>query len=46
MYEITVIIADDHPIVRQGLRQTIELEEDIKIVAEADDGKKALKAIK
>ncbi|HRH46379.1 MAG TPA: response regulator transcription factor [Pyrinomonadaceae bacterium] len=46
MNEITVIIADDHPIVRQGLRQTIELEEDIKIVAEAEDGKQALKFIK
>ena len=46
MHQITVIIADDHPIVRQGLRQTIELEEDIKIVAEAEDGKQALKFIK
>jgi DNA-binding NarL/FixJ family response regulator len=46
MNEITVIIADDHPIVRQGLRQTIEIEEDIKIVAEAEDGKKALEVIK
>lgn len=46
MNEITIIIADDHPIVRQGLRQTIETEEDIKIVAEAEDGKKALEVVK
>lgn len=46
MHEITIIIADDHPIVRQGLRQMIETEEDIKIVAEAEDGKKALELIK
>jgi DNA-binding NarL/FixJ family response regulator len=46
MHEITVIIADDHPIVRQGLRQTIETQEDIKIIAEAEDGKQALKFIK
>ena len=46
MNKITIIIADDHPIVRQGLRQTIELEEDIKIVAEAEDGKHALEVIK
>ena len=46
MHEITVIIADDHPIVRQGLRQTIAAEKDIKILAEAEDGSKALEAIK
>lgn len=46
MNEITIIIADDHPVVRQGLRQTIEIEEDIKIVAEAEDGKKALEVVK
>jgi DNA-binding NarL/FixJ family response regulator len=43
--EITIIIADDHPIVRQGLRQTIEREQDLKILAEAGDGKTALELI-
>jgi len=46
MNEITIIIADDHPIVRQGMRQTIELAENIKILAEADDGQEAFEAIK
>jgi DNA-binding NarL/FixJ family response regulator len=45
MNQITIIIADDHPIVRQGLRQTIEKEETFKIVAEAENGKIALEAI-
>ena len=38
MNEITIIIADDHPIVRQGLRQTIEAENGLNIVSEAEDG--------
>ncbi len=46
MNEITIIIADDHPIVRQGMRQTIEMEKNIKILAEADDGQEAFDAIK
>ena len=45
MNEITIIIADDHPIVRQGLRQTIEKEINLKIVAEAENGRAALEAI-
>lgn len=43
--EITLIIADDHPIVRQGLRQVIEREADLKVIAEADDGVAALEQI-
>jgi DNA-binding NarL/FixJ family response regulator len=43
--EITVLVADDHPIVRQGLRQAIEKEKDFKIVAEAADGRTALEQI-
>ena len=43
--EIRIVIADDHPIVRQGLRQTIEAERRLKIVAEAGDGKAALEKI-
>jgi DNA-binding NarL/FixJ family response regulator len=43
--EIRLIIADDHPIVRQGLRQTIETDAGLKVVAEAGDGQTALDAI-
>jgi len=44
--EITLIIADDHPIFRQGLKQLIELHPGFRVVAEADDGKTALDVIK
>ena len=44
--EIRIVIADDHPIVRQGLRQTMEAERGFKIVAEATDGLTALDQIK
>jgi DNA-binding NarL/FixJ family response regulator len=44
--EITIIIADDHPIFRQGLRQLIELQPGFRVVAEVDDGKTALDLIK
>lgn len=44
--EITIILADDHPIFRQGLRQVIEKEPCIKVLAEAGDGNAALQLIK
>ncbi len=43
--EITIVIADDHPIVRQGLRQTIEEDERLRVVAEVSDGQKAVEAV-
>ena len=39
---IKIILADDHQIVRQGLRILLEAETDMKIVAEADNGRKVL----
>ena len=45
MNEINLIIADDHPIVRQGLRQVIETDVNLKVVAEVGDGQAALEAI-
>jgi DNA-binding NarL/FixJ family response regulator len=44
--ETKIVIADDHPIVRQGLRQTIEREADFKVVGEAGDGLTAIDLIK
>jgi len=41
---IRVLIADDHAVVRQGLRTFLELQEDIDVVGEAADGAQALQA--
>jgi DNA-binding NarL/FixJ family response regulator len=39
---IKVLLADDHSIVRAGLRRIIEESEDIEVIAEADDGRTAI----
>jgi len=39
--KISVLIADDHPMVRQGLRVFLELQPDIVVVGEAGDGAQA-----
>ena len=39
---IKVLLADDHSIVRAGLRRIIEESDDIEVIAEADDGKSAI----
>ncbi len=43
--QIKIILADDHPLVRQGLRQVIEHEPDLFIAAECGDGESALAEI-
>jgi len=43
---IRIIIADDHLIIRQGLRLILETEEDFELVAEATDGAEALNLCK
>jgi DNA-binding NarL/FixJ family response regulator len=42
---ISILIADDHPLFRKGLRQVLEAESRFKIVGEAEDGKAALAQI-
>jgi len=42
---IRIVIADDHPIFRDGLRKLLSLEEDFKVVAEARDGKEVLEVL-
>jgi DNA-binding NarL/FixJ family response regulator len=42
MNDITVLIADDHAIVREGLRALLALEPDIRIVGEATNGQQAV----
>ena len=39
---ISALIADDHGIVREGLRRLLEAEPDISVCAEASDGREAL----
>jgi DNA-binding NarL/FixJ family response regulator len=43
--KISIIIADDHPIVRKGLRQVIETDSRLSVLAEADDGAAAVALI-
>jgi len=43
--EIKIVIADDHPIFRNGLKQIIDFDKRIKIIGEADNGQKALELI-
>jgi NarL family two-component system response regulator LiaR len=42
---IKVLIVDDHQVVRQGLRTFLELQEDISVIGEADDGIKAVEMV-
>ena len=39
---IRILIADDHPIVRDGLRKLLSLEDDFEVVGEANDGREVL----
>jgi DNA-binding NarL/FixJ family response regulator len=41
--KITVLLADDHTIVRQGLAKLLEAEPDIRVVGEAENGREAVK---
>ena len=43
--ETTIIIADDHPIFRRGLRMIIESDAQLQVVAEADNGEAAFELI-
>jgi NarL family two-component system response regulator LiaR len=42
---IRVLIVDDHAVVREGLRAFLELQVDIEVVGEADDGEAALELV-
>ena len=43
--EITILIADDHPLFRRGLRMVIEHDPELNVLAEVDDGLSALAQI-
>ncbi|MFJ9370599.1 response regulator [Nocardia sp. NPDC101769] len=42
---ITVMLVDDHPMVREGLRSMLDTDADISVVAEAGSGEEALASI-
>ncbi|HEY5232782.1 MAG TPA: response regulator transcription factor [Verrucomicrobiae bacterium] len=42
MKQITILLAEDHMIVREGFRKMLELEDDFEIVGEAQDGRAAV----
>lgn len=44
MARISVMIVDDHPMVREGLRSFLEAQEDIEVVGEAGSGEEAIQA--
>jgi DNA-binding NarL/FixJ family response regulator len=46
MKRITILLAEDHTIVREGFRQLLELEDDLKVVGEAADGRQAVAMVK
>jgi DNA-binding NarL/FixJ family response regulator len=39
---IRILIADDHPIMRSGLRAALDKERDMKVIVEASDGAEAI----
>ena len=43
---IRILIADDHPIVRDGLRRLLETEPDFSVVGQAADGREAVKLVR
>lgn len=46
MSKTRVLLADDHTIVRQGLRALLDSQEDIEVVGEAEDGRQAIENVK
>ena len=44
--KIRVMLADDHTVVREGLRVLLEAAEDIKVIGEADNGRQAVQMAK
>lgn len=46
MNTIGILIADDHSIVREGLKQLLDLEEDFKVVGQASNGVETIEKVK
>ncbi len=41
----TIVMVDDHPLLRKGLNQLIELEDDLNVIGEASSGLEAIKIV-
>jgi DNA-binding NarL/FixJ family response regulator len=41
----TIVLADDHIVVRQGIRKLLEARDDFRVVGEASDGEEAVKLV-
>jgi DNA-binding NarL/FixJ family response regulator len=46
MKQITILLAEDHTIVREGFRRMLELEDDLEVVGEAQNGRQAVEMVK
>ena len=44
--KITIVLAEDHVVVRQSIRQFLDREEDLEVVGEAGDGEEAVQLVK
>src|SRR5262245_52844232 len=42
---VRILLADDHPIVRDGLKKLLQLEDDFEVVGEAGDGREVLEKV-
>src|SRR5215472_12942147 len=42
---VRIVIADDHPIVRDGLKKLLLLEDDFEVIGEAGDGREVLEKV-
>jgi len=42
---ITIVLVDDHTLVRQGVKILLELEPDLKVVGEADNGREGIELV-
>jgi DNA-binding NarL/FixJ family response regulator len=46
MGTISVLLVDDHPVVRQGLRALLETSHEITVAGEAGDGREAIEQVR
>ena len=45
MVSVTILLVDDHQLLRQGLRALLEVEPDIQVVGEAGDGLQGIQLV-